>query len=61
MQESSESVGGGLFETLGGCSEENYRNQVWSGQWRRQQYKLLCNQGKSGHNKVAKYDSRRIW
>ena len=30
MQENSESVGGGLFETLVDCSKESYSSQVWS-------------------------------
>jgi len=34
VQENSESVGGGLFETLVDYSKESYSSQVWSGQWR---------------------------
>ena len=40
---SSESVGSRLRDTQGGCSKDNYSNQVWSEQWRCQCYKLLWN------------------
>jgi len=56
LQESHESVGSGLFETLISCSIKNYSNQVWSERWKWQWYRLLWNSGKGEYSEVDGYE-----